>query len=298
MIEGMRFLLFPLLLVGSEVTEQSEKAVAKGKKWILRAQNRDGSWGLDAQTQGDVTCTVLACLALMADGSTSREGADPEIVAAVRRGVEWVVGRARVMRGNLAGGATTLIQNKLGHTVHTFFGTVFLTQIHGMHGIDRQTVEEFHDHLAVMAERIVKSQESDGSWHKDTFGSLKATCMAWLGLRAAASVGIDVEGAAVDKTLRFLKSQYDPNTKMFDRQTGHGSYQTIYATASCLRVLYAMGEGSSQEAQGATEAFLQFVRKGQMASAFLTVEGEDYLAALMMTQALLIEEGTSWTCRS
>lgn len=294
---GAAFLvLMPGAQGGPEITVQSEKSVEKGVKWMLRAQNRDGSWGLDSHTPGDPTCTVLAALSLMANGSTERAGTDPDIVSAVRRAIHWLVERARRFRGNFAGGETTLIQHKLGHTVHTFFATVFMTQIYGMRGgwVEKDELEEMREATADMAARIVKTQESDGSWHKEFFGSLKATCMAWLGLRAAASVGFDVEDAAVDKTIKFIKSQYNPSTKLFDRYTGQGSYQTIYATASCLRVLYSMGEGPSQEAQGATEAFLKFVRTGQMGAAFLTVEGEDYLSAFLVTQALLIEEGKWW----
>jgi hypothetical protein len=114
--------------------------------------------------------------------------------------------------------------------------------------------------------------------------------MAWLALRSAAAAGVDVEDASVRKTLEFLKSQWNPASKLFDRTIGNGTYQTIYATASCLRVLFAMGDAASTEARGATEAFMRLVQTGQMGGAFLTVEGEDYLSAALFTQALLIEQ--------
>lgn len=298
----MRWTFVPLFLAalggaaGREPLPAGDKPVDNGVRWLLRAQNRDGSWGLDAQTSGDVTCTSLAALALMAGGHTERGGPDPRIVESIRRAIDFLLGKARAMRANLSGGTVTLIQNKLGDQVHTFFGLVFLTQVYGMRGpwLDKDQFEELQQLLVQLAQRIVQTQEADGSWHKQFFGSLKATCMAWLGLRSAASVGIDVEKAAVGKTIRFIKAQYNPSTKLFDRGIGQASYQTIYATASCLRVLYAMGEGQSAEAEGATVAFMKFVRSGQMGQAFLTVEGEDYLSALLVTQALLIVEGKHW----
>lgn len=271
--------------------ETPARAVAKGIKWLLKAQNRDGSWGLDAQTAGDISCTVVGSLAIMAAGNTERGGPDPESVQAIRKALEFIMRHARTMREDIWRGEVTLIQNKLGQRIHTFMATVFLSQVYGQHGswVRREDVEELRDAISNMSRRIAKTQESDGSWHKEMFGSLKATCMAWLALRSAASAGIDVEDAAVDKTIRFLKAQYNSSTKLFDRQAGHG-YQTIYSTASCLRVLYGMGEGNSPEARGATEAFMKFVKANQGGAAFLTVEGEDYMSAALVTHALLCGE--------
>jgi hypothetical protein len=284
--------------VSRDVPDAAREATARAVAWILNAQNLDGSWGLDARTGADISCTVVAALAVMANGTTERGGIDPRRVTAVRRGLDYVMRQARGMKGDIARGEVTLVQNKLGQRVHTFFATVFLTQVYGMRGswISRAEAEEVRDAISQLTDHTVKSQGPDGSWHKDTFGSLKATCMAWLALRSAASAGFDVENASVLKTLQFIKSQYNPQSKLFDRFTGQGNYQTIYATASCLRVLYAMGEGNSPEAVGATEAFMKYVRTGQMGAAFLTVEGEDYMSAAVFTHALLaVEADKRWS---
>jgi hypothetical protein len=269
-----------------------DDGIRAGLEWIRRAQNRDGSWGLDAQQPGDISCTVVAALALMAGGHTERGGPDPVSVLSVRRGLDYVLHHARRMTGDIWKGELTLVQNKLGQRIHTIFATVFLTQVYGMRGawVKADEAEELRELIGRLTEFVIKTQEPDGSWHKDTFGSLKATCMAWLALRAAASSGGNVERASVDRTLRFIKAQYNPASKLFDRTQPQGNYQSIYATASCLRVLYAMGDGNSPEAAAATKAFMDFVRTGQMGAAFLTVEGEDYLSAALVTQALLIQE--------
>jgi hypothetical protein len=282
---------------GSRPTAAEQAASAhRGLKWLLAAQNRDGSWGLDLGREGCISCTVVASLAIMSNGNTERGGPNPEGVLALRRALEFILHHARRMKGDIWKGEETLVQRKLGRTIHSIFATVLLTQIYGQRasGLSTDDHLELRDIVSQLASIIVKAQEPDGSWHKETFGSLKATCMAWLALRSAASAGVDVEDASVQKTLHFLKSQWNPASKLFDRTFGNGNYQTIYATASCLRVLYAMGDASSQEARGATEAFLRLVQTGQMGGAFLTVEGEDYLSAALFTQALLIEEDRRW----
>jgi len=281
----------------ARLTDADRAASARrGLKWLLRAQNRDGSWGLDEGREGCISCTVVASLAIMSNGNTERGGPDADGVLAIRRGLEFVMRHARRMKSDIWKGEETLVQRKLGRSIHSIFATVFLTQVYGQRaaGLSSDSHAELRDAVSQLAQIIVKSQEPDGSWHKETFGSLKATCMAWLALRSASSAGVDVEDASVRKTLQFLKAQWNPSSKLFDKTFGNGNYQTIYATASCLRVLYAMGDASSQEARGATEAFMRLVQTGQMGGAFLTVEGEDYLSAALFTQALLIEQDKRW----
>ena len=290
-------LLVPGVHGGSQQTPPNPaQAVDRGIEWLLKAQNRDGSWGLDIGTGPEMSCTVVAALALMAEGNTVRGGPDPRCVEAVRRAVEFILKHGKRMRDDIWQGQPTLVQTKLGKRIHSFFASVFLSQVYGMRGpwVPREEMEELRELISTLGDRIARSQEADGSWHKDTFGSLKATCMAWMALRAAHSTGLNVEDAAVDKTVAFIKRQYNPSTKLFDRTAGHGNYQTIYATASCLRVLYGMGEGHSQEAVGATDAFIDFVKTGKMGAAYLTVEGEDYMSAALVSHALLIEGDKRW----
>ena len=279
-----------------QVAPDTARAVDKGIEWLLKAQRRDGSWGLDIGTRPEMSCTVVAALALVAGGNTVRGGPDPRCVAAVRSAVEYILRQGRGMRDDIWRGQPTLVQNKLGKRIHSFFASVLLSQVYGMNGpwVTPEDREELRELISTLGDRIVSSQEADGSWHKNTFGSLKATCMAWLALRAAHSTGLNVEGAAVDKTVAFIKNQYNPSTKMFDRTAGTGNYQSIYATASCLRVLYGMGEGHSQEAVGATDAFIVFVKTGRMGAAYLTVEGEDYMSAALVSHALLMENDKRW----
>lgn len=285
----------PFVEINDAVRKSTEKALA----WLMKAQNRDGSWGLDKGSQGDITCTSLAMLTLMAQGNTERNGPDTEAVDAVRKGMQWILGVAKKMgsKGEISGGNVTLIQNKLGHTIHTFFATVCLSQILGMQGswVNADDKVELRDFLTTMAERIAKTQEADGSWHKQTFGSLKATCMAWLALRSAQSAGINVEIASVDKTIEFIKKQYNKSSKLFEISGGWGGYQTLYATASSIRVLQGSGCGKDEMVQNAIDAFMKFVQTGgSMGGQFLSVEGEDYLAASMMSHALCQDGGEKW----
>jgi prenyltransferase beta subunit len=272
-----------------EYTDAQNTSVDKAVKWLLKAQNNDGSWGLDVKSSGDITCTALATLALMAGGTSEREGASGESVKAVRKGIEYIEKAGRAAREDITRGETTLIQRKLGATVHNFTAVVFLTQIYGMRSVDvsGQAAEEMKQMLEKLSAIIAKRQEADGSWHKDTWGSLKATGMAWLALHFAAQTGVPIKNAAVDKTVKFIRSQYNPGTKLFDGAGKMQSYQALYATATSVRVMVGTGFGREKSTLDAIDTFISKCKSGDWGQMFLTVEGEDYFSALTMTEALM-----------
>jgi hypothetical protein len=275
--------------VFQEFTDKQIGSIDKATKWLLKAQNSDGSWGLDQKSAGDITCTALATMALMSAGASEREGQDAESVRGVRRGIEYIAKLARNAKDDIMKGQANLIQGKLGKTVHNFSAVVFLTQIYGMRaqGVGAETDEDMKYVIENLTAAIAKHQESDGSWHKDTWGSLKATGMAWQALKCAASTGIPIKHAAVDKTVKFIRSQYNPGTKLFDGQGKMQSYQALYATATSVRVMVGMGFGKEQNTLNAIDMFLNKCKGGEWGNMFLTVEGEDYLSALTMTEALM-----------
>lgn len=279
-----------------ESIESQRNAGDRARKWLLKAQNKDGSWGLDANTPGDITCTALAGMSLLAGGSTEREG-DAANMRAIRGAVHYILGQAKKARDDISQGERNLIQGKLGFRIHNFSAVIFLTQIYGMRadGISPETNEDLKITIERLTEIIAKSQEPDGSWHKETFGSLKATGMAWLALRSASSTHIPIRQAAVDRTVKFIKQQYNPGTKQYDSGGRMGQYQAIYSTATCIRVLCGMGEAGEKQVGDSIDTFITGVKPGgQWANIYLTVEGEDYLSAMMMTHALIQKSDERW----
>lgn len=282
-----------------ETDARTEKAINKGLRWLLKAQNRDGSWGHDLRSQpADISITSLAALALMAAGNVDKSGPDPEAVDAVHNALEFILNRGRRMRDGIESGETTIVQSKLGQRIHNFMATLFLTQIYGMQGpwAGDDQIAELKDLLRRLTETIDRTQESDGSWHKAAFGALKATCHAWLALRAAHGVGIKIQTATAEKTLEFLRKQFNPNTRLFDRDMNgrSGGYQPLYNTASCLRALCGMGEGGSHEVKASEKELYRQLKSGPLSKIFLTCEGEDYMACMMIAHAFVRDGGEPW----
>ena len=298
-LTAMIFTLFACAAYGADfqdILPEQVKSADRGCEWLIKAQNADGSWGMDLKTTPNVAATAVAGLALLSSGNTDREGPSPKIVKSLKSCVQYLMDRGKKARPgrDIADGEQSEVQTYVGVYAPTFYSVVFLSQIYGNRALDlpSDTYGEMKDVLTKLCDTISKSQESDGSWHKDTYSSLQATCLAWMALRSANSSGIQIRHATVEKTLKFIRSQYNPGTKLFDGSRANNN--TIYASASAIRVIYGMGLWNEREGKDCGKAFINLVARGGMSQQFLTITGEDYPAALFVTHALIKQGGDNW----
>ncbi|HYF51671.1 MAG TPA: hypothetical protein VEJ63_19810 [Planctomycetota bacterium] len=279
-----------------DITPEQTKSADRGIEWLIKAQNKDGSWGMDLKTTPNVAATAVAGLALLSSGNTDRDGPSKETVKALKSCVQYLLERGKKTRPghDIAEGERSEVQTYVGAYAPTFYSVVFLSQIYGNRSLDlpSDTYSEIKEVLTKLSDTISKSQETDGSWHKETYSSLQATCLAWMALRSANSTGIQIRHATVDKTLRFIRSQYNSGTRLFDGARANNN--VVYASASAIRVIYGMGLWNEREGKDSGRAFINMVAKGPMAQQFLTNVGEDYPAAVFVTHALIKQGGDNW----
>jgi len=279
-----------------ELTAKHHKAIKSGKEWLVKAQNKDGSWGMDHRTSADVAATALCGLALLSSGATARDGYDTETIQALQKAVEFLLARSKKTAGgrDISEGETSEFQTYVGKNIHSYFTVLFLSQVYGMRPaiLSSDGYDEIRETLGKFTDLIAKSQDKDGSWHKETYSSLQATAVAWMSLRSANSTGVPIKHAQVDKTLKFIRRQYQPGQKMFCAREGNGN--AIYDTASAIRILYGSGLRDDPSTRMAVDHLLDQLTKGAWGHSFLTNTGEDYPAAMMLCHALVQEGGSRW----
>jgi len=275
-----------------EITPEQTRSAERAMQWMVKAQNADGSWGMDIRTPSDIAATSMAAMALLAAGNTDRDGPDPACVKAVKKAVDYLLMRARKMRpgGDIAEGEQSEMQTYVGQRTHTFFATIFLSQIYGSRCLDLppESYSEIKGVLIKLTDSISSSQDADGSWHKETYSSLQATAFAWMALRSAGSCGVPIKHAAVTRVIKFIKSQYNPPTHLF----GRNNTNQIYATASAMRIVYGMGDWDEPQNKAAADTMLKSI--ADVNQGFLTNCGEDFLASTLVTHALIKQGGDRW----
>ena len=272
-----------------EFTRDSTRSAERGVEWMLKTMHRDGSCGIDIGQQSDIGCSAMVGLALLAQGNTQVEGPRSR---EVRKIVNYLLRCVDNMPSDdITSATSTQLQNKIGRHAHTFFATLFLSQVMG-EGFDPTAIRP---KLGKLVSTVCKMQTSEGHWGGNSWAPTLGTVTGWCCLRGSHFAGFAVEGNA-NKTADHL-------VKLMGKNLGNrgGSWMhTLYKNATGVRVLYAMGRDEEEVAQKAFKDVLQLVSKDN--TPFSQAGGEEYLAFHLMTETMLQKGGADWkkwypTCR-
>jgi hypothetical protein len=194
--------------IGYSSDHESEKknpvdlAVAKGLKWLVSVQGKDGGWGQDGgetsyvrqgehlESNGnDVANTAVVAEALLHTGTTTTRG---EYREPLRRAVDFIVKHVEQSPAegltvtNLQG---TQIQRKLGPYIDTFLTSKVLAELDGTMPDDAANAR-VRRNLQKCVAKIEKAQLKDGSWNlAGGWAPILGTSMASQSLYIAQSKG-------------------------------------------------------------------------------------------------------------
>lgn len=225
-----------------EIPEKYQGTVKKGLDWIVKQQHKDGHWGANGD-QYPVSMTALAGLALLMEGSTTREG---KYSKQIRQAADWMM--ARSMRG---GGRDGLIGNpdhptEAGRYMYGHgFGLLFLASIYGEED-DRERREQLKDILTRACRYCGDAQSSRGGWFytskmeggDNDEGSVTITQVQ--GLRAARNAGIPVPKDVIKKAYGYLKMCTGPGGGIYYSFQSRNERPAI--TAAGIACLFSAGE--------------------------------------------------------
>ena len=264
-----------------EFTTKSEEALRRGNQWLLKVIQRNGGCGIDIGQQPDIGCTAMVGLALLSQGNTPIEGPQSReirrIVAFLLRAVE------NMPSDDITSASRTQLQNKIGRHAHTFFATLFLSQVLG-EGFDPVPVSRA---LEQLVDTLASAQTPEGNWGSDSWAPVLGTVMGWVALRGAHFAGFHVEASA-KKTAEHLLKEMKNNIK----QQNSGWMHTLYKNATGVRVLYAQGLEHEDIAEKAFNDVLKVVTKDN--TPFSQAGGEEYLAFHLITETMLQRGGKDW----
>ena len=255
-------------------------------KWLVRAQNGDGSWGDNPGSPGEIGNTSIACLALLAHGSTPPRG--PYFLE-LQRGFDWI---SRRTRGYVAGkelDRATLLHRKLGNNADLYLVALLYTQSTALN-CELFEDERMRSELRNMANHIASLQKSNGEW-ETSYEPMLTTIAAWQALDQAHAAGILVDQASPEKVVRYLRQDcLEESTGAF-REVKWGREKRFVTQAGGVRVLIAEGLGKEEDVARAIAVIDQMHFDQDVGGAS---GGEEFLGALYATQGLMLEGGAVW----
>ncbi len=176
-------------------TTLTEAAVARGLRWLVSVQNKDGSWSLanydkhsDPRNPGDVMGTALALLPLLGAGQTHEYGIYRDNVAA---GLAWLI-ENQLENGDLRAG----FREEAGMYAHGQ-AAIVLCEALAMTGDER-----FRIPAQRAIEFIENAQHAQGGWRYRPGEPGDTSVFGWqmMALQSARSTNLSLTGQ--DSTLR------------------------------------------------------------------------------------------------
>jgi hypothetical protein len=188
-------------LRGEELDPKVKASVNKGLEWLAKNQNRDGHWEA-AGGQYAPAMTGMAGMAMLAEGSTTREG---KYANNIRKARDWFITRSQPNGLLCKPGGMEAGRYMHGHG----YALLFMASVYGEEE-DSDSRRKLEDVLTRAVQFSSKAQTSAGGWgyvsalDGGDFAEGSVTITQMQGLRAARNAGIVVPKEVIDKATKYL----------------------------------------------------------------------------------------------
>lgn len=253
--------------------------VARGHAWLIRQQNRDGSFSIERSeanlSSAPVAVTALAALSLMAAGNLPDRGPHER---SVRAAIEWLVDHCSESGYFTTDGDS--VSKMHGHG----YALLALTQACGMYGEDPSRRKQMRDAIQRGVHLIEVCQGDSGGWFYDdrkvTEHEGSVTVCMIQALRAARDAGFAVDAGTIERAVRYMRASQDSKSGRFRYRINDP--KTSWAlTAAALATLNATGDYGSELV---THGFVAMQESDPFSNGWNNEQFQDY-GALYAAQA-------------
>ena len=203
-----------------ELTEEAEKAIERGLKFLISNQNKDGSWTSSDPEKGGgyaIAGTSLAMMAFMVEGHFPGFG---PYGAALDRGKDYLLKRSK----ESPTGAMGVKMYEIG------LYCIAMSELWGMTSKPEDN-KEIQVALERVVEVILRSQSPLGGWRyaprPDAGQDTSVTAMVFVSLASAREAGVLVPTETIERLTGYLRDQ------AFDERRGGFGYQGKGYTLAC-----------------------------------------------------------------
>lgn len=221
-------------------SEESERAVAAGLKWLANIQKADGSWSFDEVGQDadpgsmgttDVGATSLALLCFLGAGHTHMQ--DSPYRDVVYKGLQYIGENADIQQG-----MADLTGNAQGRSQMYVQGiaTICLCEAHAMERSDSD-LEKLAEHAVNFIERA--QHPVNGGWRyvpREDIGDTSVVGWQVMALQSAKSGGIRIDTRRMRLARDFMRSVAIDNGAFYSYLPGGGRSTSMTAVGLLCRM--------------------------------------------------------------
>lgn len=221
-----------------ELTEEAQKAIERGLKFLIDTQNPDGSWSSD-EGGYEIAGTSLGLMAFMVEGHFPGFGPYGK---PLERAKNYLLKRSK----DSPTGAMGVKMYEIG------LFTIAMSELWGMTS-DPEDNKRIQESLERVVQIILRSQSPLGGWRyaprPDSGQDTSVTAMVFVSLASAREAGVLVPAETIERLTGYLRDQ------AFDERRGGFGYQgkgyTIACTAGGVYAAQLAGNRDTEWVQAA-----------------------------------------------
>lgn len=212
---------FLTLSQAGETPDKYKPAIQKGLAWLVKQQNKDGSWPA-RDSQSDVASSAMAGLALLMEGSTPAKG---KYADNIKNASDWLVRNCQTGDDDGLFGRRDRL-DRTGYMLGQGYAVLFLASAYARE--DKADAKDFSARLARARQREVedvlkravqfaaKAQAQSGGWcltackEAQDLEDVGSTLVQILALRAAQQAGFEIPKDTLTKAFAFLEKLTTP----------------------------------------------------------------------------------------
>lgn len=241
-----------------------QPVVNDGLAWLANAQLENGGYGAGSHNRqgemnphavkADPATTSMAAMAILRSGSTLKKG---EYKEQLNKAVEFLLSQVESVSKDdafITSEKGTQIQSKLGNNIDAVLTAQFFSNLL-KEQLDRDIKKRIQVCLDICVDKIEQATDKDGKMKGAGWAGVLQSGLATSALESAESVGATLDEVVVTSQRKYLKSNYDEDSKSVKTTDGAGII--LYSVSNSAR-------GSAKDARKAKELIAKAKKEGKL----------------------------------
>ncbi|HSI13217.1 MAG TPA: prenyltransferase/squalene oxidase repeat-containing protein [Chthoniobacter sp.] len=268
--------------------KESEEAVLRGLRWLVKTQNPDGSWGKGGGNPTIAAMTGFSILSFLGHGETP---VSAEFGPTVQKALDWVLKNGQANDARLSMEKTFSQPGVYAHAIVAYALGEYYTMTK-----DERVIELLKKAVGY----VVEGQGPDGGWmyaYDKTESDTSVSGWQIQALKAAHLSGLDIAGVdgALDKAMLNLQRVRGKNGGFGYRNAASEKYSLTGVGVLCT---YFWKQEKDKMVREGIEYIIDHTTKPQLKDQYFPVEYKgdkaDLYAWYYNTQACLMVGGAAW----
>ena len=272
------FLLAIFLILGQglqaqfkETTTKSKKSIEAGMKFLLKAQNTDGGFGVEVGMRSDPACSAMVGLVFLSEGSSPNGGLYQKEITKTTNYILNCIQKNRLSSGSQ-------IEGDINRYANHYFVLLYLSQLYGEAGPALN--KKIGPAVKMLVKKVHSLYRGNGNWGTGAYADNLGAITAWLSLHSSENAGFE-NNIHASQVRKYLYT-FENNTSWLKQ---------LHKSSSYLRISRSTGKRNSEYSKQMAGNIIGVMKN---VPSIKQAGGEEYFSIFLLNECFIQDKGDTW----